>query len=161
MMYRIQIKYFLVGLFLALAIAPNSFAQSAGSRTSDDSEIAPVKAQASRLVDLEIITRAEERAEALRAKVFDLQIQELDLQAYLEELDYRLTPDSIQRAALFISSVRPADELRNGLRTRLENEKARVNKQLELLAASRERLEAAISRADAEVERLRQRLSLP
>jgi hypothetical protein len=43
---------------------------------------------------------------------------------------------------------------------RLENEKARVNKLLEFLASSRERLEAEISRTDEELERIRQRLSL-
>jgi len=47
------------------------------------------------------------------------------------------------------------DELRDALRIRLESEKARVNKQLDLLASTRERLEAAIR--EAELERVRQR----
>ena len=105
--------------------------------------------------------KAYGRAESLRAKLFDLQLQELDLQAHLDELDYRMTPDGIQRALAFVGSVRPLDELRNALRIRLEGEKARVNRQLELLASSRERLEEAIRDADAEIERLRQRSSLP
>ena len=53
--------------------------------------------------------------------------------------------------------MRPMDELRDALRIRLESEKARVNKQLDLLASTRERLEAAIREADAELERVRQR----
>jgi chromosome segregation ATPase len=104
------------------------------------------------------LARAEERAEALRAKLFDLQMQEIELQSRLDHLDYQLTPESIQRALALVGSVRPMDELRDGLRKKLESERARVNKVLEHLASSREQLEAALSRAEAELERLRQRL---
>jgi predicted nuclease with TOPRIM domain len=85
-------------------------------------------------------------------------MRELDLQTRVDDLDYQLTPDSIQRALAFVGSVRPMDELRDALRVRLESEKARLNKQFELLESRRGRLEAAISEADADVERLRQRL---
>jgi predicted nuclease with TOPRIM domain len=85
-------------------------------------------------------------------------MRELDLQTCVDDLDYQLTPDSIQRALAFVGSVRPMDELRDALRVRLESEKARLNKQFELLESRRGRLEAAISEADADVERLRQRL---
>lgn len=53
------------------------------------------------------------------------------------------------------------DELRDALRVKLENEKARLNRQLEVLESRRERLEAAIREAEADVEHLRQRLSSP
>ena len=49
------------------------------------------------------------------------------------------------------------DELRDDLRIRIENAKTRVNRQLELLASSRERLESTVSEADAAVELLRKR----
>jgi hypothetical protein len=155
MMCKIQITRFLAGLFLALALAEQGPAQSSGSRASDACESATSKAQASRLVELEIVARTEKRAEALREKLLDIQMQELILQARLDDLDYRLSPESIQRALALVGSVRPMDELRESLRTSLEHEKARVNKQLEIIALNRERLEAAINRADAEIERLR------
>jgi uncharacterized protein YlxW (UPF0749 family) len=160
-MRKIQITCFLAALFLALALAPQGYAQSSESRPSDACEGATSKVQANPLLDLEVVARAEDRAAALRMQLFNIQTQEFDLQSRIEELDYRLTPESIQRALTVVTSVSPMDERRKALSTRLENEKARVNKQLELLASSRERLEAAISRADAEVERLRQRLSAP
>jgi hypothetical protein len=138
----------MAGSFLVLALASEGFAQSAAT------------AQKSNLIELEILTRAEQRAEALRAKLFDLQMGEIQLQSCLEDLDYRLTPEGIRRALAFVGSVRPMDEWRDALRVRLENEKARVNKLLEFLVSSRERLEAEISRSDEEIERLRQRLSL-
>jgi predicted RNase H-like nuclease (RuvC/YqgF family) len=159
-MCKIRIPHILAGLLLALGLGAQGFAQSSESRPSDARENALVKASSSRFNDLEIVVRAEQHAETLRAKLFDLQLQELELQARLDDLDYRMTPESIQQTLVFIGSTRPIDERREALRTRFENEKARVNKLLEMLAANRERLEAAISKADAEVERLRQQLGM-
>ncbi len=160
-MLRVRPKHFLAGLSLTLTLAAPGLAQSAGGRTAEAGETAPAKAQAAGPSDLEMLTRAEERVEALRAKLFNIQMQEIDLQAYIDELDFRMTPDNIQRALAFVGSVRPMDELRNGLRERLENEKARAIRRLELLVSNRERAEAALERAEAQVERLRQRMALP
>lgn len=143
-------------LLLALALAAQGLGQS--SKTSPGGcEARPSKAEESLLVELEILARAEQRAEAMRTKLYDLEMRELYLQSRLEYLDYRMRPDSIQRALAFVGSVRPMDELRDDLRKSLENEKGRVNTELELLASHRERLEAALSRAEEEVERLLQR----
>ncbi|HEX5736018.1 MAG TPA: hypothetical protein VF131_24540 [Blastocatellia bacterium] len=156
-MCKIQITRLLAGLFMALALGSTALAQSSESRPPDERENTTVKSQAKGLIERDTLARAEERAESLRARLFEVQMQELDLQNQLDYLDFRLTPDSIQRSLAFIGSARPMDELRDGLRARLENEKERVNKRLEFLTASRERLEAEIKRMDAEVERIRQR----
>ena len=158
-MRKIKQTRILAGLFLALALAARGSAQSSEDQSPRERGGRPLKTQAGILIDLEILTRAEERAEALRAKMFDIQMQEIGLQARIDELDYRLRPENIQRALAFVGSVRPMDELRADLRESLEKEKARVNTRLELLVSGRERLEAAIGRADAEVERLRQLLT--
>jgi chromosome segregation ATPase len=161
MMCKIEVTRFLAALFLALALGAQGFAQSPGTKPADTCESATSKAQENNLSNLDILARAEQRAETLRARLLDLQMQELNLQARLDDLDYRLLPDSLQQAIAFIGSARPMDELREAVRRRLENEKARVNKQMEILISSRERIEAAINRADAEIERLRQQLELP
>ncbi|MGA9770987.1 MAG: hypothetical protein WBV94_18270 [Blastocatellia bacterium] len=113
------------------------------------------------LIDLEILARTEQRAEALRARLFDLQVQELNLQARIEDLDYQLLPANIRQTVMYVGLVRPMEELRETWRKRLENEKDRVNRQLELLTSNRQQLEAAISRVDAEIDRLRLQLELP
>jgi hypothetical protein len=159
MMGKIQIVRFFLGISFALAIATPGFAQSSESRRSDGCERNELTAKTSRLIDLELV--AEQRAEALRGQLFDLEMRELDLQTRVDDLDYQLTPERIQRALALVGSVRPMDELRDALRVRLESEKARLNKQLELIASRRERLEAAIREADAEVEPLRQILRSP
>ena len=159
MIRKIQITHLLNGFVIALLMAAQGFAHGTDNRSSDARENATVtlKVQATGASDFEMEADAEKRAEKLRAKLLDLNIQEMSWQANLDELNYRLTPESMKQTLVFIGSPRPIDERLEALRARLENEKARVNRQLELLAANREKLEAAISRADAEVERLRQR----
>ena len=160
-MCKIQIKRFLAGLILTVALGAQGFAQSQETRPSEADENAKAKAQLSNLTDLEILTRTEQRVESLRTRLFELQVQELNLQARIEDLDYQLLPDNIQHAVMYVGLVRPMDELRQTWRNRLENEKARVSRQLELLTANREQLEAAIGRVDTEIERLRRQLGLP
>ena len=116
---------------------------------------------ASDLIEMEMLTRAERRAEDLRSRLLDLQMKEIELQAYLEDLDYRLRPENIQKALELVGSPRPMDELRNDLRMRLESEKERINKRLELLGSTRDRIEAAIREVDKECVRLRKLLGLP
>ena len=119
--------------------------------------ISEASSQAARDADgIEMLISTEQRAEALRAKLFDLEMKEIELQARLEDLDVRLRPENIQRALSLVGSVRPMDELRDALRIRIENEKARVTRQLEIVGSNRERLESLVSEADAAIELLRQ-----
>ena len=162
-MCKIQIRHFLACLFLAVALGAQAAAQ-AGGRASDSCESASPKISAADktgLADRAAVARAEERVEALRAKLFDLQMQEIELRARVEELDIRLMPEAIHRQLALVGSVRPMDELRNGLRKLLESDKARVTRMLELLVSSEERLEAEILEAEAELERARERVTAP
>jgi hypothetical protein len=150
-----QITRLVVGLFVAGTLTAPSFGQSSAGRPPSSASTAAAERR-----DLDLLARAEQRAGALRARLLELQIKQVDLQSRLDDLEYQLSPERIQQALMFVGSVRPMAELRDALRRRIENEKSLVNKQLELLVARREQLEAAINLADSEVERLRQRLSL-
>lgn len=109
------------------------------------------------LVDLERLSRAEQRASSLRTELRDVQAKESDLQARAEEIDYALKPENIERSIAGYGTTHP-EELREQRRRQLEGEKERVRKQLAQLAASRAQLEQAIAGADVEVERLHKRL---
>ncbi|HKR02684.1 MAG TPA: hypothetical protein VJT09_18540 [Pyrinomonadaceae bacterium] len=109
------------------------------------------------LVDMERLSRAEQRAENLRTQLRDVQEKEGVLQARMEQIDYNLKPESIERSVSTYGSTRP-EEARDARRNQLESEKARTRSQLDLLATSRQRLESAIVNADLEVDRLRKRL---
>lgn len=113
----------------------------------------------SRTQNLDLLSRAEERAATLRTRLLELQAREVDLQGQIASLEYQATPEAIQRALAFVGSVRPMDELRDALRKRLEDEKARVAQQLELLTATRQRVEAALSTTEAGIQRLQLQLS--
>ena len=109
------------------------------------------------LVDLERLSRAEQRSADLWKQLREVESQQADLQARLEEIDYNLRPENIDRSVAGFGSMRP-EELREQRRKSLENEKVRVQKQLDQLAANHSRLETAIAGADADVERIRTRL---
>jgi len=109
------------------------------------------------LVDLERLSRAEQRDSSLRSELRDVQAKESDLQARAEEIDYALKPENIERSVAGYGTTHP-EELREQRRRQLESEKERVRKQLAQLASSHTQLEQGIAAADVELERLHKRL---
>ena len=116
-----------------------------------------MKADQRAMYDLERLTRAEQRAEELRRQLRETTDQECQLQERLAEIEYEAQPDSIQRRSALIGSLNPG-AVRDAIAQQLERERTRIRKQLELLGTSHARLEASVATADAEVERLRQRV---
>lgn len=108
------------------------------------------------LIDMERLTRAEQRAESLRVQQVDAESKLADLQSKLEQIEYLLKPENIERSAGF-GTVHP-EEARETRRRQLESEKARTQAQVKILETSRTRLETAVGTADAEVDALRQKL---
>lgn len=109
------------------------------------------------LVDLERLSRAEQRAEGFRAQLREVQEKESNLTARLEQIDIELRPENIERSVAINGSTRPEDA-REARRRALESEKTRSRSQLDTLQSSRQRLESAIATADMEVDRLRKRI---
>lgn len=116
-----------------------------------------MKADQKAMYDLERLTRAEQRTEQLRTQLREVTDKEFQLQERLAEIDYEAQPDSIQRRSALIGSLNPS-AVRDAIAQQLERERVRIRKQLELLGASHTRLESSVATADAEVERLRQRV---
>lgn len=92
---------------------------------------------------------AQERAASLHSQLAQIQSQLAELQMRLEQLEEDLKPESIERSLAGVGSTRP-EELREARRRQLEIEKKSTESQLDTLAASRTRLEAAIAQADNE-----------
>ena len=109
------------------------------------------------MVDLERLSRGEQRSAQLHAEMRDVQAKEAELQARLEDINYALKPENIERATAGVGSTHP-EEVREQRRKQLESEKQRVQGQLDHLAASRASLEQAIAAAESEVDRLRKKL---
>jgi hypothetical protein len=84
--------------------------------------------------------------ENLRAQLGQVQDREAEVKIRLEQLDFDLKPENIERHFNGYGSTRP-EELRESRRRQLQTEKDRLVAQLEQLASSRNRLESAITSA--------------
>lgn len=123
-------------------------------------EMRRMQEQQRTIINLERLTRAEERAENMRSQLRDVSTRESDLQARLEAIEYELQSDSIERRVALSGSRRPEDT-RVQIRRQLESERERARAQLSLLTGNRARLESAIASADTEVERVRSLVNEP
>lgn len=112
-----------------------------------------------RRVDLiqERLTRAEQRAEGLQQQLRDVMEKEANLQSQHDQLEEQMRPENLNNQLATVGTFRP-DEARESLRRRLDNEKRRVQAQLDVMALSRTRLEASLTSADAVVQRFRAQL---
>jgi hypothetical protein len=108
-------------------------------------------------LDMERLTRAEQRAEQLRGQLMDVQAKIADFEARLEQIDFALRPENIENSTAGYGSTRP-EVARETRRKQLESERGRVQAQLKLAETSRSRLEVAVSNADLEVDNLRAKL---
>jgi chromosome segregation ATPase len=95
---------------------------------------------------------AQERAASLRAQLVEIQAKQAELQMRLQQLEEDLKPENIEHSLAGVGSTHP-EELREARRRQLEIQKKSIQSQLDVLAASRTRLEAAIASADAETYR--------
>lgn len=91
---------------------------------------------------------AAQTAENLRAQLRDVQMKEAELQYRLNQLDYELKPENIERYFAGTGSTRP-EELREHRRRQLQLEKDALTSQLQSLGDSKIRLESSITRADS------------
>lgn len=108
-------------------------------------------------LDMERLTRAEQRAEQLRSQLMDIQSKIADFEAKLEQIEFALRPENIEAASAGYGSTRP-EVAREARKKTLESERGRVQAQLKLAETSRVRLESAVANADAEVDNLRAKM---
>lgn len=108
-------------------------------------------------LDMERLTRAEQRAEQLRGQLMDMQSKIADFESRLEQIEFALRPENIEASTAGYGSTRP-EVAREARRKSLESERTRVQAQLKLAETSRSRLEVAVANADLEVDNLRAKL---
>ena len=108
-------------------------------------------------LSLDLLSRAEQRAEAMRKQLLDFIEKETAFKSRLVQLEEEMRPESIERAASLVGSTRTS-ELREVRRRVLENERRGYENLLRKTSESRIQLEEDLRRADAMVSRLRQRV---
>jgi len=108
-------------------------------------------------VYLDLLTRAEQRAETLRKELLDRIEKEASLKGRLAQNDEEIRPESIERALNPIGTTRTV-ELRDTRRRVLDNERRGLESLLAQTTQSRFRLEDDVRQADSLVAKLRQRV---
>jgi valyl-tRNA synthetase len=108
-------------------------------------------------LNLDILTKAETRAESLRKQMFEMAEKEDNVKTRLDQLQNNLRPEMIDRNVAFTGSLRP-EELREAQRKNMESERQNLQNLLNQIQASRANLDANVQRADALVEKLRFKL---
>jgi len=103
---------------------------------------------------------AQERAASLRLQLVEVQSKQSELQLRLRQLEEDMKPENIEKTLSGVGSTRPED-LREQRRRQLETERSRLQSQVDLLTASRTRLETAVAQADVEVYRQSVGVSTP
>lgn len=106
---------------------------------------------------LEILTRAEQRAEVLRKQLIELIEKETSLKTRVVQIEEDMRPENIERSVSVIGTTRPA-EIRDLRRRMLENERKGVESLLIQTSQWRTRLEDDVRLADSMVTKLKQRL---
>lgn len=109
------------------------------------------------LLNMDILSRAEQRAESLRKQLFELIDKESSLQSRLDQLNYDLRPEMLERSSAFAGSLRP-EEIRETRKKTLESEKRNLENLLSQIQTSRISLEENLRKADLLVEKVRLKL---
>jgi hypothetical protein len=117
----------------------------------------PTDKQSRLALNLDVLTRAEQRAEIMRKQLLELIEKEMSSRSRLVQIDEEMRPESIERSMTLVGTTR-AVELRDVRRRVLENERKGFESLLYQTAQSRLRLEEDVKQADALVFRLRQRI---
>lgn len=109
------------------------------------------------LLNLDILSRAESRAESLRKQLFEIVEKEATVRTRLEQVSFDARPEMIERSAVFVGSMRP-EEIRDQRKKSLDAEKKNLESLLTQIQTTRTSLEESVYKADFLVEKVRLKL---
>jgi septal ring factor EnvC (AmiA/AmiB activator) len=109
------------------------------------------------LLNLDILSRAEQRAESLRKQLFEIIEKESTVQSKLDQTVYDSRSENLDRSATFAGSLRP-EEIRDQRKKSLNAERKNLESLLTQIQNNRAVLEQSVEKADSLVERVRNKL---
>jgi len=127
------------------------------ARLERSSKKDPDEKQRRLALNLEILTRSEQRSDGLRKQLFEMIEKENSIKGRIDQIDVDARPESIDRQFATVGSLRP-EELRAQRRKSLELEKANLQILLTEVQKNRANIDLNLQRSDALVERLRVKL---
>lgn len=109
------------------------------------------------LLNLDILSRAEQRAESLRKQLFEIIEKESSVKSRLDQLQYDSRSENLDRSAAFAGSLRP-EEIRDQRKKSLDAERKNLDALLTQIQNNRAVLEQSVEKADQLVEKVRTRM---
>ncbi len=109
------------------------------------------------LLNLDILSRAEQRAENLRKQLYDLIDKENSIKTRIEQIDNDSRPEMIERSVALVGTLHPED-LRDARKKSLQAEKVNLATLLNQIVANRANLETNVQKSDTLVDKLRTKL---
>ena len=109
------------------------------------------------LLNLDILTRAEQRSESLRKQLFEMIEKESAVRTRLDQIDFDSRPEMIERILQSGGSMKP-EEIRDARRKSLLAEKSNLQSLLTEIQSTRLNLAANLDKSEVMVEKLRAKL---
>ncbi len=109
------------------------------------------------LLNLDILTRAEQRSESLRKQLFEMIEKENSVKSRLDEIASDLRPEAIQRSANFAGTMRP-EEIRELRQKSLDSERRNLDALLIEIQSTRSNIASTLQKSDILVDKLRLKL---
>jgi hypothetical protein len=109
------------------------------------------------LLNLDILTRAEQRSESLRKQLFEMIEKENAVKSRVDQIEFDSRPEIIERTLQLAGSMKPED-IRDSRRRSLLAEKANLLALLAEIQATRSNLASNLVKSDLMVEKLRTKL---
>ena len=127
-------------------------------KTLESSKEDPYDANQKRLLlNLDILSRAEQRAETLRKQLFEMIEKENAVKSRIDQIAYDSREEVIRMSTATIGSLRPED-VRDARQKALGSEKTNLESLLTQIETNRAALELSVNRADSLVEKVRLKL---
>ncbi|MEO7660021.1 MAG: hypothetical protein ABIV48_10440, partial [Pyrinomonadaceae bacterium] len=109
------------------------------------------------LLNLDILTRAEQRTESLRKQLFDMIEKENSVKSRLEQIEFEIRPEMIERTLQLAGSMKP-EEIRDNRRKSLNAERQNLQSLLTEIQNTRSNTSFSLEKAELMVEKLRTKL---
>ncbi len=109
------------------------------------------------LLNLDILTRAEQRTESLRKQLFDMIEKENSVKSRLDQIEFEIRPEMIERTLQMAGSMKP-EEIRDNRRKSLNAERQNLESLLTDIQRTRLNTNFNLEKAELMVEKLRTKL---
>lgn len=109
------------------------------------------------LLNLDILTRAEQRSESLRKQLFEMIEKENSVKSRIDQINTDIRPEMIERTLQLAGSMKPED-IRENRRKSLNAERSNLEALLMEIVNNRANLNVTLQKSDQLVEKLRIKL---